>query len=50
MEEEADIDIEKELRRYLEKGFSKKESVKKVVKEFNLPKNLVYHKSLEIDK
>jgi 16S rRNA (cytidine1402-2'-O)-methyltransferase len=50
VEEEADIDIEKELRRYLEKGFSKKESVKKVVKEFNLPKNLVYHKSLEIDK
>lgn len=47
---EVNIDIEKELLRYIHQGFSKKESVKKVVKEFNLPKNQVYQKSLELDK
>lgn len=46
---EVDIDIEKELLKHIEAGLSKKESVKKVVKEFNLPKNQVYQKSLEID-
>lgn len=43
------IDIEKELRKYIDQGLSKKESVKKVVEEFNLPKNKVYQKSLELD-
>ncbi|MDR7869673.1 MAG: 16S rRNA (cytidine(1402)-2'-O)-methyltransferase [Tissierellaceae bacterium] len=46
---EEDIDIEKELLRYIDAGFSKKVSVKKVVEEFNLPKNLVYQKSLDLD-
>ena len=47
---ELDIDIEKELLKYINQGLSKKESVKMVVKEFNLSKNEVYQKSLELDK
>lgn len=43
------IDIKEELLRYINQGFSKKESVKKVVNEFDLPKNQVYQESLEID-
>ena len=50
MDVEVNIDIEKELLRYMDQGLSKKESVKMVVKEFNLPKNQVYQKSLEFDK
>lgn len=45
---EIEIDIEKELLKYLNQGLSKKESVRKVVEEFNLPKNLVYQKSLDL--
>lgn len=47
---EANIDIEEELLKYLSQGISKKESVKRVAEEFNLPKNQVYQKSLELDK
>ncbi len=47
---ESSIDIEEELLKYLNQGISKKESVKKVAEEFNLPKNQVYQKSLELDK
>lgn len=46
---EEEIDIEKELVKYMNQGFSKKESVKMVAKEFNLPKNQVYQISLELD-
>lgn len=47
---ELNIDIEEELLRYIDQGLSKKESVKKVVEEFKLPRNEVYQKSLELDK
>lgn len=46
---ELDIDIEEELLKYINQGLSKKESVKKVAEEFNLPKNEVYQKSIELD-
>ncbi|NLV88430.1 MAG: 16S rRNA (cytidine(1402)-2'-O)-methyltransferase [Tissierellia bacterium] len=47
-EEKPEIDIEEALRAYLNQGYTKKEAVKKVVKEYNLPKNKVYRVSLEI--
>lgn len=47
---ELNIDIEEELLKYINQGISKKESVKKVAEEFNLPKNEVYQKSIELDK
>lgn len=43
-----EIDIKKELERYLEEGLSKKEAVKRVSDDNKLPKNLVYKTSLEI--
>ncbi|NLY44416.1 MAG: 16S rRNA (cytidine(1402)-2'-O)-methyltransferase [Tissierella sp.] len=46
---ELDIDIEGELLKYINRGLSKKESVKKVAEEFNLPKNEVYQKSIELN-
>ena len=47
---ELNINIEKELIKYVNQGLSKKESVNMVVKEFNLPKNEVYQKSLDLDR
>lgn len=49
LEEEKveEIDIKKALDLYIDKGYSKKEAVKIVSKEFNLPKNLVYAESLK---
>lgn len=46
---EEDIDIEEELRKFINQGLSKKESVKRVAEEFKLPKNQVYQISLELD-
>lgn len=46
---EVNIDIEEELLKYINQGLSKKESVKRVAEEFNLPKNQVYQKSIELD-
>ena len=46
---EVEIDIEEELLKHIKQGLSKKESVKIVSKEFNLPKNQVYQKSLELE-
>lgn len=46
---EVNIDIEEELLKYINEGLSKKESVKRVAEEFNLPKNQVYQKSIELD-
>lgn len=48
-EESFDIDIEKALKEYLSQGYTKKEAVKKVSQEYNLPKNEVYKISLEIN-
>lgn len=45
---EKDIDIEKELLKYIEEGYTKKASIKIVTEKYNLPKNEVYKKSLEI--
>ncbi|MCK9443369.1 MAG: 16S rRNA (cytidine(1402)-2'-O)-methyltransferase [Tissierellaceae bacterium] len=45
---EDDIDIEGALRAYLDKGYTKKEAVGRVAREYNLPKNQVYKVSLEI--
>lgn len=47
---ELNINIEEELIKYVNQGLSKKESVNMVVKEFNLPKNEVYQKSLDLDR
>lgn len=46
-EEEVEIDIKEELNRYIEEGFSKKESVKIVAEKYNLPRNQVYKESIE---
>ena len=43
-----DIDIQQELNRYIEEGFSKKESIKIVSEMYNLPKNQVYRESLKL--
>src|SRR5699024_9224147 len=45
---EEEVDIEDELKKYMDEGFSKKEAVKKLSTEKNLSKNLVYKKSLAI--
>ncbi|MDO5028358.1 MAG: 16S rRNA (cytidine(1402)-2'-O)-methyltransferase [Bacillota bacterium] len=47
-EEEADIDIEGQLKELLDQGLTKKDAVKEVAKKFNLKKNLVYEKSLDL--
>lgn len=51
MEEDVEvyIDIEEELLNYIKQGLSKKESVKRVSEEFNVAKNQVYQKSLELE-
>ncbi len=51
MEEDVEvyIDIEEELLKYIKQGLSKKESVKRVSEEFNVAKNQVYQKSLELE-
>ena len=46
---EIHINIEEELRKFINQGLSKKESVKRVAEEFKLPKNQVYQISLELD-
>lgn len=46
-EETPEIDIEKLLKDYLNQGYRKKEAVKKVSEEYNLPKNEVYKVSLK---
>lgn len=43
-----EIDIEKELKKYMAEGYSKSKSVKLVAKEYDLSKNEVYEISLEI--
>ena len=45
---EKEIDIERELLKYIAEGYTKKASVKIVTEKYNLPKNEVYKKSLEI--
>ena len=42
------ISIKDHIRMYIEEGFSKKEAVKKVALERNLPKNQVYKESIEL--
>lgn len=49
-QEEADreeIDIGLLLKKYLDDGFTKKEAIKKVSEEYNIPKNAVYKESLK---
>lgn len=48
VEELSDDGIRGEIRRYIEKGFSKKDAVKAVAKERKIPKNKVYQESLDI--
>lgn len=43
-----EIDIMEELQKYIEKGYTKKEAVKKVSEEANIPKNQVYKESLKL--
>lgn len=49
-QEETDreeIDIGLLLKKYLDDGFTKKEAIKKVSEEYNIPKNAVYKESLK---
>lgn len=48
-EEKEEIDIKRELQKYIDEGFSKKESVKMVSEIHNIRKNLVYKESLKLD-
>lgn len=48
-EEKIEVNIEKELRRLIENGLSKKEAIKEIVSEHKLPKNLVYAESLKLE-
>lgn len=48
-EEKEEIDIEKELKKYIDQGISKSKSVKMVSKEFDIAKNEVYEVSLIIE-
>lgn len=45
---EEELDIEELLREYLDRGYSKKESVKRISKEYGLARNEVYKKSLKL--
>lgn len=45
--EVEEIDIKEALDRYINKGYSNKEAIKKVSSEYNIPKNLVYAESLK---
>lgn len=49
-EGEVQIDIKAEILRYMEDGFTKKDSIKLVSERYNLPRNQVYKESLEIDR
>lgn len=46
--EVEEIDIGQLLRQFIEEGLTKKEAVKKVSEEYNVPKNLVYKESIRI--
>lgn len=48
-EEKEEVDIGKELQRYMDEGFSKKESVKMVAEIHDIRKNLVYGESLKLE-
>lgn len=47
---QEEVDIKEEIIRYMEKGLSKKDAVKEVAENHNLPRNQVYKESLEIDR
>lgn len=42
------VNIEEELKNYINSGLTKKEAIKKLVDEKNLPKNMVYKESLKL--
>jgi 16S rRNA (cytidine1402-2'-O)-methyltransferase len=46
--EEIEVDIQAELARHLANGLTKKEAIKRVVEEKNIPKNTVYAESLKL--
>lgn len=48
-EEAVNIDIKKELEKYIEEGYSKKASIKIVAEKHNLPKNQVYKEMNQIE-
>ncbi len=48
VEEVEEINVEEKLKNLLEKGFTKKEAIKKVSQEYGIPRNSVYKKSLQI--
>lgn len=47
--EKEEVDIINELKKYVDGGFSKKESVKMVSEIYNIRKNIVYAESLKLD-
>lgn len=48
VDEIEELDIIKLLKQYIDEGFTKKEAVRKVSEEYNIPKNLVYKMSIII--
>ncbi len=48
VDEIEELDIIKLLKQYIDEGFTKKEAVRKVSEEYNVPKNLVYKMSINI--
>lgn len=49
-EEAVEIDIQAEILRYIDDGFTKKDSIKLVSEKYNLPRNQVYKESLGIQR
>src|SRR5690625_15838 len=47
-EKDIVIDIEKKLKKYLDKGYTKKDSIRLVAEKYGLPRNQVYKESLKI--
>ncbi|WP_066503978.1 16S rRNA (cytidine(1402)-2'-O)-methyltransferase [Abyssisolibacter fermentans] len=43
-----DMDVKEHLRLYIQKGFTKKEAIKKVSKERKIPKNIIYKESIDL--
>lgn len=48
MVEVIEVDIEQELIKHIENGMTKKEAIKRIVEEKNVPKNIVYAESLKL--
>lgn len=48
VDENVDLDVEELLLAYISQGYSKKEAVKKVSQKYEIPRNIVYQKSIQL--